>query len=467
MPSGVVIVAAPSGPVMNVNSQALRILGYEFLPPDALSGPGRLVVLHLDGSPYPLEEVPVMRSIRTGEAVIGEEMEVERPDGTRITVRTNSAPVRDSAGRIIAGVTTFADITRERQGQQERDRLAAQLKQQARLLETILESAPGGIAYLDRGLRFARVNSAYRRSTGRSDGELVGRPYAEAAPQGEEILPLLQAVLDTGEPQVLPEIPGPSGERDEEGPRYFMVSLIPVKDQVDRTEGVVIFHGDVTHHVRQRERMLEAERARAELAENLSREISHRTKNNLAMVAGLLRMQISQTEDPHIAGVLRDTASRILTFASLHEQLQATQEGGVNLLSTVRRIVEATQEVLAAREIETVVDGRPVVLPPQVAANLAVVVNELVTNAVKHGASAEDGRLHVEAHVGLEAGRLRLTVWNSGNPVREGFDAVGAPTMGLRLVRGVVVDQYGGSFALRPSAAGTLAEVVLDEDRMQ
>ncbi len=101
--------------------------------------------------------------------------------------------------------------------------------------------------------------------------------------------------------------------------------------------------------------------------------------------------------------------------------------------------------------------------PTSAVTNLAVLANELITNALKYGGPRPDGVIEVSVTLERADGELRLRVWNSGNPVPEGFSAQAG--LGLNLVREIAA-RYGGSFTLRPHEGGTRAEVVVNERAM-
>ncbi len=213
----------------------------------------------------------------------------------------------------------------------------------------------------------------------------------------------------------------------------------------------------------QQERLLEAERERAELARTLNGEISHRVKNNLAMIAGLLQMQIPGEPDPRVVGVLQDTISRLFTFASVHDQLGVTADSEVELLEALRRVAAGIQGVLGNENLAISVDGDEVIYPGTVGTNLCIIANELMTNAIKHGARGPDGQLRVRARLALANGRLQFSVWNSGTPIAADLDPNRQRTMGISLVQSLVVGQYGGAFTLEPQDGGTLARVEISD----
>jgi PAS domain S-box-containing protein len=117
MPAGLMVAEAPSGRVLLVNDEARRIMGFDFPPLDPIDSGAEVQAfrgLHPDGTEYRSEDWPLLRAVRFGETVAGEEIELERADGTRVPIRASAAPLRDARGRIVAGVVTFVDISEQR-----------------------------------------------------------------------------------------------------------------------------------------------------------------------------------------------------------------------------------------------------------------------------------------------------------------------------------------------------------------
>ena len=124
MPSGVLIVDAESGKIILSNEQFERVWHQSFPVGEEILRFKRQG-FHPDGRPYQPEEWPVIRAIRTGELVTNEEVEILRSDGTRATLNINAALVRDSEGRIVAGIAISYDITERRRAEVERTQLLA------------------------------------------------------------------------------------------------------------------------------------------------------------------------------------------------------------------------------------------------------------------------------------------------------------------------------------------------------
>jgi signal transduction histidine kinase/FixJ family two-component response regulator len=125
MPDGVIIAEAPSGRLLRGNAQAERIWRRPIVLAESVDQYTQYHGFHPDGTPLSPDEWPLARAIRTGEVITNEEIDFLRGDGTRGTMTVSAAPVRDPTGRIIAGVTTFSDIT-ERRRQEAAQRFLAE-----------------------------------------------------------------------------------------------------------------------------------------------------------------------------------------------------------------------------------------------------------------------------------------------------------------------------------------------------
>jgi PAS domain S-box-containing protein len=175
-------------------------------------------------------------------------------------------------------------------------------------------------------------------------------------------------------------------------------------------------------------------------------ELDHRTKNTLACVQGMADQLIAQSGS---LPSFRDSfAERIQAMARAHEALADTRWSGMSLWRAVRLVVNPFVGDGSPR-IECV--GEDVDLPPETATSLCMVLNELATNALKHGALASPGgRVRVIAErPAAEALRLR---WEERDVVGPAMN--GTPGFGLSLVRGLVEYQLRGAFETETGPAG-------------
>ena len=140
----------------------------------------------------------------------------------------------------------------------------------------------------------------------------------------------------------------------------------------------------------------------------LVQEMHHRVKNNLQMIAMLLRLQIDQQKEISPQAVLNESINRVLSIATVHEILSEAVVDKVDVLDLIKRVSStiAGNMVNPLENINISVRGDTIQLPSQRATSLALVANELIQNALEHGIGHR-----VEGHI-----KIRLT--NEGNRLR-------------------------------------------------
>jgi PAS domain S-box-containing protein len=123
IPAGIICAEAPSGRIVLANEEAERIFGQPVVAESFLEY-SKFKRFYPDGRPYEIDDWPLMRSMKHGEIVDGEEVHLQ-VHGGRTVIALSSAPVRDRAGHIIAGVVTFQDVTEHKLAQEEAERQVA------------------------------------------------------------------------------------------------------------------------------------------------------------------------------------------------------------------------------------------------------------------------------------------------------------------------------------------------------
>jgi PAS domain S-box-containing protein len=340
----------------------------------------------------------------------------------------------------------------------ERMRMQEALRDSEARLRALFAAMSDVILVVDAEGRYLEVAPTKPELLYRPAEEVLGKTVHEVFPaeQADYFLDHIREALATGSTTQI-EYSFVIGGQE----RCFSAAISPLSPDT-----VIVVMRDVTAVVEQRNRLLAAERARADLAEHLNEEINHRARNNLAMVSGLLQMQALEEPNAELAARLREAVARIRTFVDIHEKIYAAGAEEADLLEIVRQVATTLRTVFAATAAEFSVEGTSGLFPTRAVTNLAVVINELLTNALKHGSAEAGGPIQVEVHLERAQGRLRISVWNSGAPVPDGFDAAAQKGMGLRLVTGIA-EQYGASFRVRPAEGGTVAELVVEEAALE
>ena len=121
-PEAVIVVEPDPEQVTMVNQQTSQLLGWDIQTPMPLTEfLHRNRRLNLEGQQIPDSDVPMVRALRNGEVLIRSEVVIERPDGKRITILSNGAPLIDDRGTIVAAIAVFQDYTQVRDAEQIKD----------------------------------------------------------------------------------------------------------------------------------------------------------------------------------------------------------------------------------------------------------------------------------------------------------------------------------------------------------
>ena len=238
-----------------------------------------------------------------------------------------------------------------------------------------------------------------------------------------------------------------------ESPRVCLsVRALPLTEH-GRRMGAVLLCRDVTE-VRRRERELITKDATI-------REIHHRVKNNLQTVSALLRLQARRMAVPEAREALEEAMRRVATIALVHDSLSQTLDEMVEFDDMVGRALRLAADVASASTtVRTQSTGAFGLVPAEDATALALVLTELVTNAVEHGLKDKAlGTVRIDAQ--REGAHLRIMIADDG----VGLPATNGPGTGLgsQIVRTLVVNELRGSIDWGPGADGG-TEVVLEVD---
>ncbi|MDR3360897.1 MAG: PAS domain-containing sensor histidine kinase [Bifidobacteriaceae bacterium] len=189
------------------------------------------------------------------------------------------------------------------------------------------------------------------------------------------------------------------------------------------------------------------------------REIHHRVKNNLQEVSALLRMQARRSDNPEVRGALQAAIGRVSTIATVHEALSQNIAGTVDFDSVFGRTLRLAADAASTGfPVRTVQEGSFGDVPGDDAAALAMVLTELVTNAVEHGlAPVGGGTVWIEASRDGDA--LTVTVADNGVGMPKGAAGEGSG-LGTQIVRTFATGELRGSIEWLPRTGGGTKAVV-------
>lgn len=192
----------------------------------------------------------------------------------------------------------------------------------------------------------------------------------------------------------------------------------------------------------------------------LLQEMHHRVKNNLQQIASLLRLQKHYAADRSPVQVLDESISRVLAVSAVHDLLSREDLDTIAVHKIAESIVTATHQSLTLpnKRIEMRVEGPDLRLNSKHANSVALILNEMVQNAVEHGFGKTDqGQILVRLIEQPE--HWLLEVRNTGDPLKENFDPQKHRDLGLQIVESLTRGDLAGEFGLYRDADWTVAFV--------
>jgi len=195
---------------------------------------------------------------------------------------------------------------------------------------------------------------------------------------------------------------------------------------------------------------------RSQFLAALMGEINHRVRNSLQAVAGLLQMELKRPRRLSPEQAIKRGIAHVQTVAVVHELMPTREFQFVDIKQVARRVLDLTsQAVLGSGKVAAHVSGARVMLPSQKATSLAIILGELVDNALRHGLSnAKPGRLAIS--LAEAGGEVVVQVKDNGVGLPAGFDLTTSPGLGLSIAKGVAERDLGGKLELESKAGLTV-----------
>jgi two-component sensor histidine kinase len=177
-------------------------------------------------------------------------------------------------------------------------------------------------------------------------------------------------------------------------------------------------------------------------------------KNNLQIIYSLLDLHSARIDEPQALEMVLESQNRIRSMAQIHQTLYESQDfAKVDFSSFLEAFVPqvVVSYALKTTNVDLVIDAEKLALPINAAIPCGLVVNELVSNALKHGfPGGRGGRIAVRLAQEPD-GRIALSISDDGIGLPDGFDSGPPDTLGLQLVS-MLADQVGAEFTIHPAA---------------
>ena len=413
-----------NGTILHANRAELNLLDY---PAEDYIG-RNIAEFHAD--PATIEDI--LARLKRGESLLKYPAQLRARDGSiRHVEITSSANFRE--GEFINTRCFTVDVT-------DLMTARAEVRRQDDRFRQVLDALPAAVYMTDADGKITYFNRAASELAGRepeigkdewcvtfrlfaTDGKPLPHAECPMAVALKENRPVrgVEAMAQRPDGTIFPFLPFPTPIRDEEGALVGAVNMLV--DISDRRQAE-------TH-----QRML-------------LDELNHRVKNNLQMLHGLLLSSSRETDSPDAQAVLADASQRVASISAAQKLLYSENNPRRFSIREFLREVCATARQAFGKEVSISVDADEGYLTNEISMPLALILNELLTNAAKHGINGRGtGEISVALH--RENGDMVLSVEDDGS----GFDllATGRRSSGLGLVRGMC-RQLRGTFEVERNA---------------
>jgi two-component sensor histidine kinase len=221
----------------------------------------------------------------------------------------------------------------------------------------------------------------------------------------------------------------------------FIRKAVPLFER-DQLKAVILGITDVTEE-RTKEHELRIKSA-------MLQEVHHRVKNNLQTIAALLRMQARRLPEANARAALTESVNRILSVAVVHEFLSHDESSEINIKevsqSILREVTTGTMD--PDKQLKIVLNGPSLLLPAQQATSCALIINELLQNAVEHGyANRDQGTIQINLNESAEDTVIEII--DDGEGLPGGFDLERDSNLGLQIVRTLVREDLRGQLSFQ------------------
>jgi len=391
-----------------------------------------------DGTPMALDECPTEIALKQGRLVRGQEAIMERLDGTRIPIVPYPTPLNDSKGAIVGVVNMTVDISERKKAEHalaERNMQLA-LAGKAGLVGTYAHDINRDMMQVSEG--YVALHGLPEGTTASSRSEWMRRAHPEDL--ARKLAAESKAIRERGGEYSVEYRIVRHGEV-----RWIESRSFISYDNDGSPQRVIGVNIDIT------------ERKRAEEHQSvLVAELDHRVKNVLATVSAVAGHTLETSSSmSHFVAALD---GRIRSMATVHELLSTRRWRGMPMAELLQREFAAY-----ASTNNTTIDGPEVMLSSEAGQAMAMVIHELVTNAVKHGAlSTKSGRVSVRWYRRLNGSAQLVLIWQeTGGPRVEVSKKSG---YGTGIVRDLIPYEFGGTvdFSLAPEGARCRLEIPFD-----
>jgi len=365
-----------------------------------------------------------MKAMETLDEVKHLEYRSKHKDGHYVHVSTSGRYISDGAGGFKT-VSILRNIT-------ERKKAEEALTEERNLLRTLIDNLPDFIYAKDSKSRYIVCNQAHLRylKTTTID-EIIGKSVFELFPQemAAQYYADDQEIIRSGQPIFNKEEQSVNEAGDSV---WNLTTKVPLRNRDGNILGLVGIAHDITER-KQTEKQLQKSLKEKEI---LIKEIYHRVKNNLAVVSGLLNMQSTYIKDKEAIAAFQETRDRIYSISAVHSQLYNSEDySTIDYTQYIKNLVNNifySSQISGPVKLHLELDD--VILPIDKAIPCGLLLNEIVTNALKHAfPENRKGNLRIIMS-SLEDNNCEIIVKDDGIGIPDNLNLEKSKTYGLKLI---------------------------------
>jgi len=362
------------------------------------------------------------------------EYRLQHKNGKIVYVTESGQPVPGPDGRPLHIDGIIFDATEVKIAELE-------LKERESRLRLIFDILPVGLWFADKDGRLVTGNPAGVAIWGaepHASFEEYGIFKARRLPDGEMVLPDDWALAHTIKEGVtikdeLLEIDAFDGKK-----RTILNYTAPILDENGHIQGAIVVNNDITDRYRAEELV----KASLKEKEVMLKEIHHRVKNNLQIIASLLNLQTGYVKDEKYKKMFLESQNRVRSMALVHEKLYKSKDlSGIDFSEYINGLMSDLYSAygITQNEVALAVDVLKDKIPIDIAIPCGLIINELATNSFKYAFKDKKGKGRISITFKRDdSGLYTLEVGDNGPGIGRDVDLKTAPTLGLQLVDALV-----------------------------
>jgi PAS domain S-box-containing protein len=379
------------------------------------------------------------------------DIEFIRKNGSRLYAAVEMGPVFNEAGRFTGALAGVMDVS-------ERRLADAALRTSEEKFRSVIEQSADGIVLIASDGAITEWNRGARKITNLRRKDVLGRPPWEIqsglavqdkrTPENEEKLKaLIMDMLRTQQAHWMNRLIESEIELPDGTHKTIQALVFPIRSQ-SGAMACGIFR-DVTELKKTEEQL----KSLLHEKETLLKEVFHRVKNNFQIVSSLLNLQSHTIRNPQVLSVLQESRDRIRTMSLVHEKLYRSESlTGIRFDEYAKELAAGLFDSYGADpfKVSLKIDAEVVSLGMDTAVPCGLIVNELVSNSLKHAFPADwtkNGLISIRLRRERN-GWIRLAVADNGRGLPPGMDVKEAQSLGLHLVTMLTEDQLGGKLKI-------------------